>query len=75
MPRGCSPHDAENHLAEILVNLLSNARDIPGTWAIALRSRFSADYADCEIATTARESTEFLSQIAPASPPSAKGPV
>lgn len=55
-----------NHLAEILVNLLSNARDILGDRGqIALRSRFSADYAViAEIADNGPGiDPEFLSQI------------
>lgn len=55
-----------SHLAEILVNLLSNARDIlEDRGQIALRSRFSSDYAVIvEIADSGPGiSPEFLSQI------------
>jgi len=55
-----------SHLAEILVNLLSNARDVlEDRGQIALRSRFSSDYAVIvEIADSGPGiSAEFLSQI------------
>ncbi len=55
-----------SHLAEILVNLLSNARDIPeNRGQIALRSRFSSDYAVIvEVADSGPGITpELLSQI------------
>ena len=55
-----------SHLAEILVNLLSNARDIlENRGQIALRSRFSSDYAVIvEVADSGPGITpELLSQI------------